>query len=146
VTIEGASVFHGYFPERRATRCFVTEDLGRFDERGRLHVLGRRDAMIITGGKKVSPAEVEAALRASGEFSDVAVLGVADATWGEAVVACYPAGGKEPDLGCVAARLETLAAFKRPKRYVPIADWPRNAQGKVNRAALRMAAGDGGRA
>ena len=146
VTIEGASVFHGYFPERRATRRFVTEDLGRFDERGRLHVLGRRDAMIITGGKKVSPAEVEAALRASGEFSDVAVLGVADAAWGEAVVACYPAGGKEPDFGGVAARLETLAAFKRPKRYVAIADWPRNAQGKVNRAALRMAAGDGGRA
>ncbi|MEX2045230.1 MAG: AMP-binding protein, partial [Opitutus sp.] len=56
-----------------AGREFVTEDLGRIDERGHLHVVGRRDAMIITGGRKVQPAAVEAALRSSGEFDDVAV-------------------------------------------------------------------------
>jgi O-succinylbenzoic acid--CoA ligase len=140
VSIEGGSVFRGYFPETRAVRRFETEDIGRFDERGRLHLLGRRDATIITGGKKVWPAEVEAALRASGEFADVAIVGVPDAEWGEAVVACYPAKPAAPDFGRVAADLESLAAFKRPKRYVAIADWPRNAQGKVNRVALRTAA------
>lgn len=139
VSIAGDSVFRGYFPEWRETRSFQTEDLGEVDGAGHLHVLGRRDAMIITGGKKVQPGEVEEALRASGEFADVAVIGVPDAEWGQAVVACYPAGGRAPDVGRAA---QALAAEKRPKRYVAIADWPRNAQGKINRAALLAAVVD----
>ncbi len=134
VRVTGESVFRGYFPETSLAREFVTEDLGRFDERGHLNLLGRRDAVIITGGKKVQPALVEAALRASGEFTDVAVVGVPDAEWGEAVVACYPQGTRTPDFVRAVAM---LVAPERPKRFVAIADWPRNAQGKVNRAALR---------
>lgn len=137
IGVGGASLFRGYFPDDRTGELFQTADLGRIDERGHLHVLGRRDAVIITGGKKVAPAEVEAALRATGQFADVAVIGVPDAEWGEAVVACYPAGDPAPDLGVAQAALAaSLPAFKRPKRYVPIANWPRNAQGKLNRAAL----------
>lgn len=140
VSVAGDSVFRGYWPEERAARGFDTEDLGRIDERGHLHILGRRDAAIITGGKKVQPAEVEAALRASGEFEDVAVIGIPDAEWGEAVVACYPAGGRAPDL---TRAISALTGPLRPKRFVAIADWPRNAQGKVNRASLRAAASAG---
>ena len=139
VRIAGESVFRGYYPERRAAREFVTEDLGSLDGAGRLRLLGRRDATIITGGKKVQPLEVEAALRASGEFTDVVVLGVPDAEWGEAVVACYPGGGPAPDPGRLRRALEALASHQRPKRLVPITPWPRNAQGKVNRAALLAA-------
>jgi O-succinylbenzoic acid--CoA ligase len=139
VTIGGDSVFRGYFPEERVSREFETEDLGELDAQGHLHVLGRRDAVIISGGKKIQPAEVETALRASGEFADVAVVGVPDAEWGQAVVACYAASGHEPDSTVVASALENLAAFKRPKRYVAVAEWPRNAQGKLNRAALAAA-------
>ena len=136
IVVRGESVFRGYFPEETDAREFATDDLGRFDERGHLHVLGRRDAVIITGGKKVQPADVEAALRASGEFDDVAVVGVPDATWGEAVVACYPERPRAPDL---ARAVANLAAHQRPKRFLAVAaaDWPRNPQGKVNRAALR---------
>lgn len=134
VTIGGASLFLGYYPEHSASREFLTGDLGRLDERGHLHVLGRADAMIITGGKKVQPEVVEAALRASGEFDDVAVIGVPDAEWGEAVVACYPRGQRAPD---TARAVAALPAWQRPKRFVPLDAWPRNAQGKLNRAALR---------
>lgn len=140
VTIAGESLFRGYWPELRTEREIVTEDLGRIDEHGQVYILGRRDAVIITGGKKVQPADVEAALRATGEFSDVAVIGVPDAEWGEAVVACYPASGREPDF---ARAVEALAGPMKPKRFVPIGDWPRNAQGKVNRAALRAAVSAG---
>ena len=78
-----------------------------------------------------------AALRATGEFDDVAVLGVPDAEWGEAVVACYPATARAPDLERVTqALVAQLAPPARPKRYVAVADWPRNAQGKLNRALL----------
>lgn len=140
ITVAGESLFRGYFPAMVRASEFVTEDLGRIDERDRLHLFGRRDAVIITGGKKVQPAEVEAALRASGEFSDVAVIGVPDPEWGSAVVACYPAprvGERAPNL---TSAVEKLPGFQRPKRFVAVADWPRNAQGKVNRAALRAAA------
>lgn len=155
VRIGGASLFRGYLPavegvdtgveakadKRGAERTFLTEDLGRLDAAGRLQVIGRRDAVIITGGKKVFPAEVEAALRASGEFSDVAVIGAADTQWGQRVVACYPAGGAAPDMGRVEAALESVAAYKRPKQFVAVAVWPRNEQGKVNRDALRRISG-----
>jgi O-succinylbenzoic acid--CoA ligase len=137
VRVAGESVFRGYWPEASTTREFVTEDLGYFDARGHLHVSGRRDAVIITGGKKVQPAEVEAALRASGEFSDVAVIGVPDAEWGEAVVACYPATERTPNFE---KSIAGLAGFQRPKRFVAIAEWPRNAQGKINHAELRRQA------
>lgn len=136
VSVRAESLFRGYHPAWSEAREFVTEDLGRIDAGGHLHVLGRRDAMIITGGKKVHPSDVEAVLRASGEFGDIAVIGVPDAEWGEAVVACYPAAGREPD---VARATLALANFQRPKRFVAIADWPRNAQGKVNRALLLAA-------
>jgi O-succinylbenzoic acid--CoA ligase len=135
--IAGESVFRGYFPEWRTERDFTTDDLGFIDGNGHVQVTGRRDGIIITGGKKVQPTEVEAALRATGEFEDVAVLGVPDTEWGEAVVACYPATGRAPDLERVARSLATqLAASARPKRYVAVAEWPRNAQGKLNRILL----------
>jgi O-succinylbenzoic acid--CoA ligase len=152
VVASSNSVFRGYLAadarastvtplgkadEMRWMRSFVTEDLGRIDERGHLHILGRRDAVIITGGKKVHPTEVEAALRASGEFEDIAVAGVPDAEWGEIVVAFYP-GERMPDITHATAK---LASHQRPKRFVAVADWPRNAQGKVNRTALLRLAG-----
>ncbi|MEO6568814.1 MAG: AMP-binding protein [Opitutaceae bacterium] len=138
VMVAGESLFRGYFPELREQREFVTEDLGEIDEKGHLHILGRRDAVIITGGKKVQPTEVEAALRASGEFSDVVVMGIPDREWGEAVVAFYPLReGPAPDLERAAQR---LAGFQQPKRFIPVKEWPRNAQGKVNRSALRSLA------
>jgi O-succinylbenzoic acid--CoA ligase len=138
VRIGGDSVYRGYWPEWREERAIATEDLGQLDGEGRLTILGRRDAVIITGGKKVAPNEVEAALRATGYFADVAVIGVPDGEWGQAIVACYPAGGRSPDLSGIAGQLGRLqlAAHKHPKRYVAVKDWPRNAQGKINRAAL----------
>lgn len=134
ITIAGSSLFRGYFPDADAPQFFTTEDLGRIDERGYVHVLGRRDAVIITGGKKVNPSEVETALRASGEFDDVAVIGVPDPEWGEVVVACYPDSNSHvPNIPKAVA---ALAPHQRPKRFFGIAEWPRNAQGKLNRAAL----------
>jgi len=137
IRIEGASVFRGYFPGLSETHRFETDDFGRIDESGRLHVLGRKDTVIITGGKKVQPLEVEMALRNTGQFTDVAVIGVPDNDWGEAVVACYREMSQSPDLAAVEKKLaHALGPHQRPKRYVAIADWPRNAQGKLNRSEL----------
>jgi len=136
VRVAGDSIFRGYCPDWNDAGEFITDDLGRFDKQGRLELLGRSDALIITGGEKADPLEIEQALRASGEFADVAVVGIPDPTWGHAIVACYPANQPAPNAARVAAQLKGLAAFKRPRRYLAIADWPRNAQGKLNRNAL----------
>jgi O-succinylbenzoic acid--CoA ligase len=136
VRASGESIFRGYFPEWREAREFVSDDLGRFDAEGRIEILGRSDALIITGGEKADPLEIERALRASGEFLDVAVVGLADPDWGHGVVACYPENQPPPDAARVDAQLQQLAAYKRPRRYLAMADWPRNAQGKLNRAEL----------
>ena len=136
IIIGGDSLFRGYHPQWRAHGNFETTDCGSLDERGQLHVAGRRDGVIITGGEKVEPAEVEAVLRESGEFSEVVVIGVPDAEWGQAVVAAYPATD-QPDLGKVAgAASRSLSSAKRPKQFVPLAPWPVNDQGKVNRAEV----------
>jgi O-succinylbenzoic acid--CoA ligase len=140
VRISGENGFRGYWPEANDHQPVVTEDLGRIDAQGRLHLLGRRDAVIITGGEKVSPLEVEAALRATGDFADIAVIGLPDARWGEVVVACYPPCAEKVDTQKIMNALETLAPYKRPKQFLAISPWPRNDQGKLNRAALADAA------
>jgi O-succinylbenzoic acid--CoA ligase len=136
VTVSGDSVFRGYFPERRAGRSWNSGDLGSVGPDGSLVILGRADDIIITGGEKVSPGEVEAALRMSGEFDDVAVVGILDPEWGQIVVACHPPGRREPRPERLAAALGSLEAFKRPKRYVAISPWPRNSQGKIIRSEI----------
>lgn len=150
IAIQASSLFRGYWPEIREAGPWASGDRGEFDGAGSLHVRGRSDALIITGGEKVEPGEVEAALRATGEFADVAVVGVPDSEWGSAVVACYPETGgtrashpqgqRQPDWARVAAGLEGLAAWKRPKRFVALAVWPRDAAGKLDRAELARAA------
>ncbi len=133
ISVSGESLFRGYYPQRRAGGDFATEDCGYLDENGHLHVTGRRDAVIITGGEKVDPAEVETVLRGSGELPEVVVLGVPDAEWGQVVVAAYP-GSAQPDFGRVEQWIKShLPAYKRPKHFVPVALWPAGTSGKVNR-------------
>lgn len=141
VRVQGPSVFHGYYPEWREAGFFVTADEGTLDAQGRVVIHKRRDWVIISGGEKIDPEEVEAVLRATGEFADVAVVGVPDAEWGQKVVVVYPAG-RDPD----AAKLERalrdrLPVYKRPKLLAPLVEWPRTAAGKLNRTELaRLAA------
>jgi O-succinylbenzoic acid--CoA ligase len=136
VRVGGGSLFRGYAGGPRCRGDFGTGDLGAIDKRGRLSIIGRRDDVIITGGKKVHPGDVEAALRATGRLTDVVVVGVPDAEWGEMVVACCPAGqtGLMPP-----PALPELPAYQRPKRLLALKDWPCNDRGKVNRAGLRAA-------
>lgn len=148
IEIEAASLFSGYWPEARPAGAWRTDDLGEIDAAGRLRVRGRADALIISGGEKVNPAEVEAALRVAGGAAlvDVAVAGLPNPEWGSEVVALYcgPESLAERLRACMEGE---LAPAKRPKRYValPPESWPRDVRGKLNRAALAdLAARAGG--
>jgi O-succinylbenzoic acid--CoA ligase len=136
IEVSASSLFLGYWPTQRPTGPYRTEDLGLLDTAGRLHVVGRADAAINTGGEKVHPAEVEAALCATGVFSEIVVLGMPDTHWGECIAALFPAADA-PDLAAVERLLrDTLSPHKLPRRWIPVADWPRTPAGKTDRAAL----------
>lgn len=115
---------------------FYPDDLGYLDQRGHLHVVGRNSHKIITGGENVFPAEVEAALLATGLVQDVCVVGLPDPEWGQAVAAlCVSAAQVTPQQlkGLLKA---SLSAYKHPKHWQLADHIPRNAQGKVNRSLV----------
>lgn len=136
VRLGGPALFRGYYPDwRHERKLFDTADLGRFDERRRLHLLGRHDATIITGGEKVPPAEVEATLRPAAGTPEFAVIGVPDPEWGERVVCVYPADAAF-DVVLARAAARQLSGPRRPKAFIALREWPRSEAGKLNRARL----------
>ena len=115
-----------------------TGDLGRFDERNRLEIVGRKADTIITGGENVAPTEVEATLLEHPAVADAAVHPRADPKWGEAVIATVVLreGASAPPEELRAHCAARLAAFKVPKA-VEFADvLPRTQSGKLLRRQL----------
>lgn len=118
-----------------------TKDLGAIDSRGCLKIYARRTDLILTGGENVYPAEVEAVLREHPSIRDVAVIGRADPKWGQVPVAVLVTSESSDDALRDWAR-ERLAAFKVPTTWVRAEHLPRNATGKLDRAALRALVGE----
>lgn len=119
-----------------------TGDSGRIDAQGRLVYAGRLaiKELIKTGGENVYPSEVEAAIREHAGIAEVAVIGVADAQWGESIkaVCVAQAGAAQPTQEEVAEFVASrIARYKRPRLVVFVASLPRLADGAVDRAAVR---------
>ncbi|ADJ45607.1 acyl-CoA synthetase, long-chain fatty acid:CoA ligase [Amycolatopsis mediterranei S699] len=118
-----------------------TGDLGRLDERGYLHLVGRKGDLIIRGGENVHPLEVEQTLARHDAVEEAAVVGVPDERVGEAVMAFIvprdPSAPPEPAELRAFART-TLAGFKVPERWEFVAALPRNPNGKVRRRDLPL--------
>jgi fatty-acyl-CoA synthase len=116
-----------------------TGDAGYMDADGYVFIHDRLKDMIISGGENVYPAEVESAIYGHPDVAEVAVIGVPDATWGEAVKAvCVPRPGHQVDPASVIAwARERIAGFKVPKSVDVVAELPRNPTGKILRRALR---------
>jgi fatty-acyl-CoA synthase len=116
-------------------------DMARRDEQGFIHLVDRKSNMIISGGENIYPSEVEAVLAAHPAVQDVAVIGVPDATWGEAVQAVVvPRAGAAPgERDLLDWCRERMAGFKRPRSVLFIAEheMPRTATGKIQHRVLR---------
>lgn len=147
VRICGPSVFSGYLDRPEATAEALVSgwmrsgDLGFRDADGYIHLVGRSKDMILSGGLNVYPIEVETALLTHPDVSAVAVVGVLDPDLGERVVASIvprPDGGLTSSAVIAFAR-ERLAPYKLPKQVELVRSLPRNAMGKVDKAALRRA-------
>jgi acyl-CoA synthetase (AMP-forming)/AMP-acid ligase II len=113
-------------------------DVGHFDSAGRLFIDGRDDEMIVSGGENVFPREVEDLLADHPGVSDAAVIGVADAQWGQRlrafVVVSGEGGPDEAELQDLVR--DRLARYKVPREVLFIDELPRNATGKVLRREL----------
>jgi len=145
IQVRGAAPLPGYWDNPEATSAALTDDgfyrtgdVGTIDAAGYLTIVDRLRDVIITGGENVYPAEVEAVLARHPDVADVAVIGVPDDRWGEtvhAVVVARSAGVDQAAL--IGFARQQLAGFKCPTGVTVAPELPRNATGKVLRAALR---------
>jgi malonyl-CoA/methylmalonyl-CoA synthetase len=145
IEIKGPNVFKGYWnmpdkteSEFRPDGYFITGDLGHVDETGYVFISGRAKDLIISGGLNVYPAELEALLDEIPGVAESAVIGVPHRDLGEGVVAVLQSRDAALNEAAVIAALTgRIARFKQPKRVVFVPELPRNAMGKVQKAALR---------
>ena len=137
-----ALTFEGYTSgEDKARMGALTSigDMGRFGKDGRLYVEGRDDDMIVSGGENVFPAEVEDCLHAHPEVKEVAVVGVDDEKFGQALVAhvVLRAGGSASPDTLRSHVKQQLANYKVPREVVVHEELPRNETGKVLKRELK---------
>ena len=145
IVIQSDFVMKGYWNRPEATTdairngFFHTGDAGYFDEDGFLFIHDRVKDMIVSGGENVYPAEVENAIFGHPDVADVAVIGVPDEKWGEAVKAIIVAKeGTQPTPESISAwARERIAGYKCPKSVDFIEALPRNPSGKILRKDLR---------
>lgn len=146
IEVRGPNVFLGYWrmPEKtkaefRADGFFITGDVGKIDERGYIHIVGRAKDLIITGGFNVYPKEVETEIDALPGVVESAVVGCPHPDFGEGVTAVVvlQKGASADEKAIITALEGKLAKFKLPKRVLFVDDLPRNTMGKVQKNVLR---------
>jgi long-chain acyl-CoA synthetase len=145
IWLRGPTIFSGYYnaPDKNIAVfdgdwCTIG-DVGRLDEEGYLYIVDRSKDVIKSGGVNVYPVEIEEVLLSQPGVLEVAVVGIADAKWGEAVHAVvvpqpHTTVDTEALLGTCRQR---LAGYKVPKSIDIISELPRNANGKVLKRTLR---------
>ncbi|HVM35944.1 MAG TPA: AMP-binding protein [Actinomycetota bacterium] len=140
VLLRGPMLFSGYRRGGAITDAvpedgwFRTRDLGRLEADGRLTVVGRVDDVIVTGGEKVAPGEVEAILLRHPAVADVEVVGRPDPQWGEKVVARVVPEGEPPSLDELRTHVKGhLPGFAAPRGLEIVEALGRSGMGKIRR-------------
>jgi len=120
------------FPVVDGVRYSVPGDWATADADGTLHLLGRGNQCINSGGEKIFPEEVEEALKTHASVADTLVIGVADEKWGQAVTALVKLEGAAQESDLTDHVKQSLASFKAPKRYLFVDHVPRQPNGKAD--------------
>ena len=136
----------GYFHDDERTQAafegdwFHSGDLATIDEEGYISVVDRKKDMIKTGGENVASREVEEMIYRLPQVSEVAVIGLPDAKWVEAVTAVIvvKAGQTLDEAAVIAHCTQHMAHFKAPKRVVFTDTLPKNPSGKLLKRELRL--------
>jgi len=140
-------MFREYYkmPEKTASsfkgEWFTARDMAREDENGYFYIVDRKDNMIITGGEKVFPTEVEAVIGSHPAVYDVAVVGLPDPKWGDVVTAfvILKSGMTATEQEIIDFTKDKIAGYKKPKKVIFIQDseMPRTPTGKILHRKLR---------
>jgi fatty-acyl-CoA synthase len=142
--VRGPHLMTGYRNKPEATAAVLqdgwlrTKDMAVMDDRGFVHLRGRRDEMINSGGFNISPREVEDVLSAHHGVDEAVVLGIPDARWGDAVTAVVrPTAGAGLTEDEVLAFARPRLGMRAPKRVLLWPEIPRNSYGKVDRLGIK---------
>ncbi|UCB60195.1 MAG: AMP-binding protein [Candidatus Bathyarchaeota archaeon] len=143
----GPMMFDEYYKMPEKTKesfkgdLFTARDMVKRDEEGYYYIVDRKDNMVITGGEHVYPSEVEEIISKHPKVFDVAVIGVPDDKWGEAVKAfvILRKGESANEEEIVEWCRENMAGFKKPKSvdFISSSEMPRTATGKILHRKLR---------
>ena len=130
IRIESDALFKGYHGREPVdlSAGYATDDMGRFDAAGRLHVIGRMDRLINSGGEKIDPREVEVAFCRMDGVDEALAVGMPDAEWGERLVVFYTGCQRLEDWKTELAG--ALVRYKIPKEVVWVDQLPLDAKGK----------------
>ena len=132
---------HGELLEMDASVWFSSGDVGRLDGNGSLSITGRKKDLIIRGGVNISPAAIEEELMRVKGVADVAAVSIPHELYGEDIVAVLkldPGLEVEPMLDLVLGHAKrNLAQHQQPARYIAIDEFPRTANGKIQKARIR---------
>jgi long-chain acyl-CoA synthetase len=146
ICVRGPNIMKGYLNDPEGTReafwegeWFRSGDIGLFDDDGYLYIVDRLKDMIITGGENVYSREVEEVLYTRPEIQECAVIGLPDQEWGERVTAfIILQPGETFDKDKLNAYMKSrLSAFKIPKEYLTVNDFPRSPAGKILKRELK---------
>lgn len=138
IQIQTPALMLGYYPQPLLTPGLVTHDLGRLNRKQELTLQGRQQRLIITGGEKVQPEEVEVAIQNTGLVSDVYVYGQPDPVWGEIVSVLYvPAWPGVTNTDLKAGLVGQLSRYKHPQHWQSVTKLPRTPQGKLHPGQLQ---------
>jgi len=141
----GGVLMLGYFDNQTATEnsfnrgsWFLSGDLGRFDEKGNLQIVGRKKDLIIRGGHNIHPAHIEEYAHRHGGVKKAAAFGVPDERLGEKVCLAIICNGKAPAPDEILQHLATegLSKFDMPEFYAVLTEFPLTASGKILKREL----------
>jgi long-chain acyl-CoA synthetase len=135
----------GYDGDPAATAEMVRDgwvtsgDVGYLDEEGYLYLVDRKKDMIISGGVNIFPTEIEEVIQGHPEVLEVAVIGIPDAVWGEAIMAFVvrKPGATLTEDDVIGICRNALPSYKKPKYVAFLGSLPKSAAGKVLRRDLR---------
>lgn len=147
IVVRGPQVFKGYWNLQEDTNYTFrdgwhhTGDMGRIDEEGYLWFEGRalEKELIKTGGENVYPSEVENVIRQHPMVKDVAVIGVPDPRWGEAIkaVCALNSGSSLSEANLIEFVAGRIARFKKPRHVVFVSEIPKTSHGSVDREKIK---------
>lgn len=143
IVIKSDSLFKYYLNSESETKnrlkqdSYFTDDLGYIDDEGFLFITGRKNEMIVTGGKNVNPIEVENTIMKYPGIIEVAVFPIDDIEWGEIVCAAIVASVKVDTEDLIDLLKKELSSYKVPKKIFIEDALPKTSLGKVERTKLK---------